>query len=266
MVPGSPRRRARYVLHVLVLRAFDLVDVQLIGPQDPYVRAAIVRRTVEAESGGGACTIAEAEQEAAQEAEQEAAGTVLRGGIRAALGRVDMKAQNETVKMDAMDSMDGVAGSAEQVVSPDAQRASDYPKQEQWERTAYIVGGGTAPRWDDSTVDAGQEHKSHLLFPVDRFLVNCGAGTRPKLASQTILRLEVWNANLVTDERIGAAEVSLPPLSVEHSHDAAARQHHVALDTGGELLCQLYFSRNYYFHDEGQDEHCMQSQRYSVPA
>ena len=156
-------------------------------------------------------------------------------------------------------SLNSTARDKDPAVSSDAQGAHTQgapgdPEQEHWERTAYIVGGGTAPRWDDSTVDAGQEHKSHLLFPVDRFLINNSAGTAPDLDSRAILRLEVWNANLVTDERIGAAEVSLPPLNVEHSHAEAARQHPVALDTGGELLCRLYFSRNYYFSDEGKDD------------
>ena len=75
-------------------------------------------------------------------------------------------------------------------------------------------------------------------------------GLAPSLDARAKLRLEIWNANgLSADDRIAGAAVALPPLSVGPTHAGGSPEadHCVELDTGGVLLCRLYYSRNYFY-------------------
>jgi len=131
--PVSPRRRAEFVLHVVVHRAIALPDVQLVGVQDPYIRVGVCGARA---PSGGRMTGA--------------------GGIKHLSECVH--GFHGEVAADEERPFDGAAAAKQPSVIP-----------AQWKRTTHIPSGGTDPSWADSTVDGGLEYQSHMLFPLDAY-------------------------------------------------------------------------------------------------
>jgi hypothetical protein len=220
----SSNCRCRVAL--LLNRGEGLRDVQMLGEQDPYVRASV--RVVEAAAargtaGAGSSVAADgtgggASGGASGGSRDDGASDIGAGGVDSGSGSGEGEGEGEGGG-GAWEEWEDAVGRAVPMCSA---------------RTACLWKGGNNPQWEGNPQCTAAMRGCTLHFDPAR---GSDSGGQP-LDGRFLLVAELWNGNVIQDDVIGTAVV---PLQAAHFQTAAAQKVWCDVDFGGRLQMTFRF-------------------------